>query len=194
MNKCPVCQMATLMEVLLEAELPARQCSNCGGVWVSSNDYLVWLKTLEDEPQQEPVINKQLPPTDSDKPTICPDCGRFLRRYRIWPDMEFHLDRCETCNGVWFDQLEWQAVKDLNLEHQVNAFFTRAWQDKIKQAEVRERLEQMYEERFGEEDYGRIQEIREWLQNHPKGPYLLAFLTDKEPYEIKTAVRMDGIR
>ncbi len=36
--------------------------------------------------------------------------------------------------------------------------------------------------------------IATWLQNHPKGTYLLAFLTDKEPYEIKTAVRMDGIR
>lgn len=185
MNKCPVCKKATLKQVFLESELPTRQCGDCGGIWISANDYLVWLKTLENEPQQEPVINTQIPQTDSQVATICPDCGRFLRRYRIWPHVEFHLDRCETCNGIWFDRHEWDAVKGMNLHHQVNAFFTRVWQDKLKEKEVRDRLEQMYVERFGVEDYGRVQEIRHWLQNHPKGHYLLAFLTDKEPYRIR---------
>lgn len=183
-HQCPVCQTATLNEITLETDLPAWQCHTCHGLWISANDYLVWLKTLADEPQHEPVVNEAALPGDSHKAVICPDCGHILRRYKIWPNVSFHLDRCATCNGVWFDQHEWDALKIRGWHKQVNAFFTRAWQENIREEEVRARLDKMYEERFGAEDYGRIREIRQWLTEHPKGIYLLAYLTDKDPYRI----------
>jgi hypothetical protein len=40
----------------------------------------------------------------------------------------------------------------------------------------------MYLGKFGAADYERIQEIRAWLQTHPNGGGLLAYLTDRDPY------------
>ena len=194
MNNCPVCKKTTLSHVTLENTLPARECTECHGIWISSNDYLMWIKTLEDEPQQETAVDDPLPATDSDQLTICADCGHILRRYKIWPDVDFHLDRCETCNGVWLDHNEWDALKDRLLHRQINTLFTHTWQEKIREEEVAALLERMYVERFGEEDYSRIQNIRGWIENHPKSAYLMAYLTDKEPLRIQSVFRVENLQ
>jgi hypothetical protein len=41
----------------------------------------------------------------------------------------------------------------------------------------------MYLDRFGTADYQRIRDIRAWLQGHPNGGSLLAYLTDRDPYK-----------
>jgi hypothetical protein len=38
-------------------------------------------------------------------------------------------------------------------------------------------------DRFGDEDYARIKEIRAWLEQHPQRGALIAYLSDKDPYE-----------
>lgn len=122
------------------------------------------------------------PVLDNRVAILCPDCGRFLRRFKIWPDIEFNLDRCGGCNGVWFDKHEWQTLKYYKLHHQVNMFFTDIWQQKLRNEEMKRHFEKMYREKFGVEDYQKIKAIRTWLEEHPSGGSLLAYLTDKDPY------------
>ena len=41
----------------------------------------------------------------------------------------------------------------------------------------------MYLDRFGPEDYRKVREIRTWLHSHPRGNSLLAYLSDRDPYQ-----------
>jgi hypothetical protein len=45
-------------------------------------------------------------------------------------------------------------------------------------------LDKLYLEKFGTEDYARIQEIGNWLRPHPQRAMLLAYLQANDPYKI----------
>jgi Zn-finger nucleic acid-binding protein len=113
---------------------------------------------------------------------LCAEYGRILRRWQIWPEVPFYLERCGHCTSVWFDQGEWQALRARNLYHQVHLFFSDIWQRELWAEEMKKRLDRVYRERFGGQDYARIQEIRAWLDQHPQRGALLAFLSDRDPY------------
>jgi hypothetical protein len=70
--------------------------------------------------------------------------------------------------------------------------FSDIWQERLQAEEQRRRLEKMYLERFGEEDYAKIKEIRAWLRGHPLGGALVAYLSDKDPY--RAISRPEGTR
>lgn len=182
MRKCPVCSTTELSRQFLEAGLPAYECRQCGGRWISANEYLAWAKTQNHPPVDEADIHTPTLRTDAARAIICPDCGHILRRYRIWPDVEFHLDRCGNCNGVWFDRDEWDALKVHHLHDKVNLFFTEPWQRRLREAEAHHRLEHMYLDRFGAADYAEIKRVRAWIRQHPHAAGLLAYLTDEDPY------------
>jgi hypothetical protein len=44
-------------------------------------------------------------------------------------------------------------------------------------------MRQIYFDRFGEEDYEEISRIRHWLETKTNREQLIAYLTDKDPYE-----------
>jgi Zn-finger nucleic acid-binding protein len=186
MKSCPVCNIQ-FSQTLLDRNLPAYKCSNCSGLWISSNEYLTWLSTTSTLPDDGAHIDQDFdtpyPIADNNQALLCPDCGRFLRRYQIWPNSNFYLDRCSTCNGIWFDRNEWQTLQTQNLHKDINVFFTHAWQEKLKSKEMEKRFKGMYLELFGEDDYQKVQDIRQWLYDHPNGNRLLAYLADREPYK-----------
>lgn len=185
MKMCPICS-TKLSRTLLESNLPALQCPNCHGMWISSNEYLTWVTT-----QSPPTFGGMdasqnfetpYPTSDNNKALLCPDCGRILRRFKIWPNHDFHLDRCQSCNGIWFDENEWQTLQSQNFHLQLNDFFTHAWQEKLRGQEMHLRFDKMYRDVFGSDDYDKVKEMRNWLIAHPNGNRLLAYLTDRDPY------------
>jgi Zn-finger nucleic acid-binding protein len=182
MKTCPVCQDTELTHGFLETGLPAYECHQCGGIWISANEYLTWVLVQELSATIKPAPDNSLPIPDTNQAILCPDCGRILRRYKIWPDIDFHLDRCGGCNGVWFDKNEWQVLKLNGLHNQINHFFTESWQRKLREEETRRRFEKMYREKFGPEDYAEVKRIKTWLTHHPLGSSLLAYLADQRPY------------
>jgi len=182
--KCPVCKIDSLSSITLVEDLPANQCPNCGGMWIDSNAYLAWWKGKGED---MPVIRTEAsmdPAWDVDELKLCPNSGHIMARYQILPDTEFYLDRCGHCNGIWFDKNEWDALVERNLHDNVNEFFTRPWQEHLHAAETRSRLEKLYLEKFGAEDYERIKRIREWLEDHPRKGMMFAFLQADDPYKI----------
>ncbi len=183
MKYCPVCNDIELRRILIEDDLPVHECRRCGGIWLSAYDYHIWLAEQDELPSQEADASDPLPVIDTDKLIVCPDCKRFLRRFKIWTDIDFHLDRCKHCNGVWFDKNEWQNLKRRNLHKQIHHFFTEPWQNKLRREETKKRFEKLYLDRFGAEDYAEIKRIKTWLAKHPQGPHLLAYLTDPNPYK-----------
>ena len=186
MNKCPVCKTDHLEQIFLEEDLPANKCNGCGGVWLRANEYLIWLrgrqKPLTGQPQWAGEKHEHALVADAALAKLCPDCGRFLRRYNVWPGSDLHLERCSTCNGVWFDCQEWQALKQKNLHDKITLIFTKHWQKRLREEESRRRFEKMYQDRFGEKDYDAIKRVRRWLDNNPQRSGLLAYLLDEHPY------------
>jgi hypothetical protein len=83
---------------------------------------------------------------------------------------------------VWFDRDEWAYLRSRSQHDEVHLFFSDPWQEKLRAEETRQRMEQIYLDRFGAEDYARLKELRAWLDQHPQRGALLAYLADKDPY------------
>ena len=185
MKRCPVC-IVELKSTLLVANLPAFSCPHCQGIWVSANEYMNWLTpnfiTSANDIDLDQPFETPYPIVDNNKALICPECGHIMRRFQIMPNHSFHLDRCRNCNGIWFDEHEWQTLKEQGLHRHLNLFFTHGWQGKLRGKEMYARFDAMYLEVFGADDYQEIKKLKQWFAEHPNGNRLLAFLTDKEPY------------
>jgi Zn-finger nucleic acid-binding protein len=168
----------------LYENLPANQCSNCNGIWVSSNQYLAWLR-LQKNPLPETSANEIIAPElHTDTLKLCPESGHIMKRFKVFPNVNFYLDRCSHCNSIWFDKDEWDVLVAHNMQDKVNQFFTAPWQDKLHEKETRANMEKIYRAKLGPEDYGRIQEVRAWLEDNPRRAMLIAFLQADDPFEL----------
>lgn len=185
MKLCPICSK-WLQRTLLESNLPAMRCPICQGKWISADEYLSWLTPQLARGLSEIDLAKEFeascPTANNDLVLICPDCSRLLRRFKIFPNHDFHLDHCQNCKGIWFDKNEWQTLQSHNFHLKLNHFFTEIWQEKLDSQDMQLRFDSMYHEVFGTVDYEKIKEIRAWIANHPRGERLMAYLTDRDPY------------
>jgi Zn-finger nucleic acid-binding protein len=150
---------------------------------VPAEPYLDWLAQQPKGSTNAAESPPPIPAFDSKRAMLCPDCGVILRRYKISGDLNFVLDRCGRCNGVWFDAGEWQSISVRGLHTQMHLFFTESWQRQLRQDAMRQSLEKMYRDRFGVADYEEIKRIRSWLAAHPQSASLKAYLTEKDPYQ-----------
>ncbi len=181
--KCPVCKQELLQRTTLESNLPAYQCAGCAGIWLQSNDYLAWLKAQGTAQPSKAAGEIPVPTWDLPTLKLCPDCKRIMLRFKILPNVDFYLDRCSHCNGVWFDKNEWEVLVARNLHDKVNQFFTEPWQLHVREEEAHSALDKFYSQKFGAADYAKLQEIRGWLQTHPLRAMFLAYLQADDPYK-----------
>jgi Zn-finger nucleic acid-binding protein len=111
---CPVCKEFQLGPIKLLEGLPANQCPNCNGVFIPSNAYMTWRRTLGSGlPEKEGAIEID-PSWDVKELKLCPTCGHIMARYKVFPDTDFYLDRCRNCNGIWLEYEEWEVLIDRN--------------------------------------------------------------------------------
>jgi len=182
-KKCPVCK-ETLQDITLEDGLPAQQCPRCEGIWISSNPYLAWLKRHGLDLPVKKGAEEDSTLWETKELKICPDCGRILSRFQVLSSPKLYLDHCGHCNGVWFDKGEWKFLTERNLHDNLNSFFTRPWQVHVQEENTFTVMDKLYREKFGETDYAKIREFREWLKDNPHRPILLAYLQAENPYKI----------
>ncbi len=182
--KCPVCKQPSLQLISLSESLPANQCSNCNGIWVSSNQYLAWVRLQEKPLPEKPADETIAPQLHTDTLKLCPESGRIMKRFKVFPSVDFYLDRCGHCNGIWFDSHEWDALVSMNMQDKVNQFFTAPWQDKLHKKESRANMDRIFRDKLGEEDYQRIREVRAWMEDNPRRAMLIAFLQADDPFEV----------
>jgi Zn-finger nucleic acid-binding protein len=121
------------------------------------------------------VIEHSSEETDS-RARLCPECGRLLRRAKVGRGIDFHLDRCGHCGGVWFDPNEWETLRRHGLHDDVHFVFSAAWQAEVARQD-RDTLHQKTLERMlGSQDLAEIHRIKHWLGEHPRRAELLAVL------------------
>lgn len=175
--QCPLCQKPTFGNKNLDENLQARECSKCGGYWISSSRYHKWLETHGQALPEKPLTEVGLTVEDSQSAKLCPECGRIMIKYKVGHGVTFYLDRCAGCGGVWLDKNEWEVLKSRNLHDDLHCIFTTHWQQGVLAEETAKRLESIYAEKFGA-DYEEINRFKGWLEDRPAKSEILAFLSD----------------
>jgi Zn-finger nucleic acid-binding protein len=177
---CPACDRPTLVQQPLEPGLDALQCGTCHGAWVRLKSYLAWRERQQSADGDANATDAPLTASPSapvaNQLRRCPDCRAILGRWRVGHGASFQIDRCAQCDGTWFDDSEWQALRALGLAPQLLAVFSPEWQQGVRRAEQAEAQERRFVERLGDEDIARAREIREWLATHPRRAEVLAYL------------------
>jgi Zn-finger nucleic acid-binding protein len=192
---CPVCKNAELREQELETNLKTSCCDQCGGHWVPSSQYWDWrggqggaeTEPEENVPSSETAIEEdgssEIVVEDHKEAKICPECSHILTRRPVGRGLDFSLDRCGTCGGLWFDKNEWQVLKRHGLHEEVHFIFSAAWQAQVAKADKTRAYEERLQRLLGTEEFARAVEVRQWLQAHPHRNSLLAFLSQPDDGE-----------
>src|SRR6266511_932032 len=175
--KCPVCKSPELRATDLEAGLTFFNCPECRGNWLRGAQYWKWLPQRSDQDSGLSLV-------EPDIHIDCPECRFRMVKYLVGHGFSFTIDHCEGCKGVWLDRNEWEALRERNLHDDLNSMFTSFWQDAAEKEARKKRLERIYVSRFGPHDYAEIERVRAWLATRPNKQDLLAYLTDKDPFDV----------
>ncbi len=175
---CPACRHSGLIRMELDEHLMAYECSACHGHWISSRDYFYYLDKKSEILPEKAYDDIEPDHQDSLQAKICADCGGLLTKFRVGHGIDFYLDYCGKCQGVWLDHNEWQSLKNRNLHDEINRIFTTKWQNQLRAEHVQQHLDRIYRERLGD-DFERVQQFRAWLTNHPQESLIRAYLRER---------------
>jgi Zn-finger nucleic acid-binding protein len=201
MHTCPACKSVRLQQVDLEPGLKAHRCPQCRGEWIPFADYLPWVEsgapvgapaggeTTGDSETPGELFVGSGPGTavggagaaataTGAKVKLCPECGRFLRRYGLGMGIEFEVERCGGCAGVWSDRGKWPRLRDAGAHARLHLLFSDAWQTKLKEEQIRKRQEDRVRSILGDEDFERARLFKEWVDSHRQRATLRAFLAE----------------
>ena len=194
--KCPACKDMTLEDFELEPGLAAARCGGCGGQWVNGAGYLRWVEARGPKPPGGASAGAAEATgsgggdgtpagqavNDNRKAKLCPECGRFLTRAKVGRGLDFLLDRCGSCGGIWFDAGEWEALRARGLHDDAHFVFSDAWQADVLRRDREAQHDRLLAQKVGEADWAEIKRVRAWLDGHPHRTALYAVLMrDVEP-------------
>jgi Zn-finger nucleic acid-binding protein len=175
---CPVCKPERTLEPapLEEGKLSARRCPSCNGHFIRSADYWRWRAIAGDNLPAQPAAAEARAATEASGLRLCPDCSHVMGRYKVGHGVGFTVDRCRNCEGAWLDGGEWEALRVRNLHDDLPRIFDDEWQRAVKREVQEQTTEESFRRRLGDDDYRRAQELRAWLDPHPKRSELFAYL------------------
>ncbi|MDA0321205.1 MAG: zf-TFIIB domain-containing protein [Verrucomicrobia bacterium] len=184
MTKCPVCKRQGMTRVATGDGLSVLACDACGGQWLSRKDYEAWLSAHGETLPEKAYSEVKFDIEDVHDAKVCPDCSRFLLKYRVGHGLDFYVDHCGSCGGVWLDKHEWNALKDKNLHDEIHRVFSTHWQADVRKEQMSDCLDSVYRSRFGEKDYEMARQVRSWIQASEDRDALIRFLADDDPYAV----------
>jgi len=179
---CPVCISTELISTELESNLTSSNCPNCGGNWIRGAEYWKWIEAHGSGHAERIQYEESLHLAQPGKPIDCPECRFRMVKFLVGRGLTFTVDHCEGCKGIWLDRNEWEALKKRNLHDDLNSIFTSFWQSGAQRERRKQKFEEIYTNRFGADDYAEIKRIRWWLESKTNREELLAFLTDRDPF------------
>ena len=180
MALCPLCDDSTLVHTMLTENLPGYSCGKCLGTLVSLVAYRSWREnTGRERLPATPAAMPDVDTPDSVAAKKCPKCRSLMSKYRISAEKTNRLDYCPHCDEVWLDDGEWQLVEGLALSGDFARLFTRAWQNMVK-VELTGAMEAERLRTLLGGDYERVEQVRDWVQAHPRRLEILARLARRK--------------
>lgn len=177
--KCTSCKEGQLTPSFIEGQFRAHTCSNCDGNWILIEDYVAW---KERNPQFVFNESVQCEPEESKSALLCPVTGTIMRKLRLSTSTEHKIDYSASVGGVWLDKGEWQLLKSEGLAGSLNAILTAHWQKNIRINSTKDNFAEIYKEKFGEQAYQKVKELRAWLDQQANKADLRAYLLAEDPY------------
>jgi Zn-finger nucleic acid-binding protein len=110
---------------------------------------------------------------------ICAECGKLLSRYRVGHGVNFCIDRCAGCGGIWFDDNEWELLQQNHLEDRVHLVFSTAWQAQILHEHHERAIEERLIARIGAQGFSELKRITEWIHAQPRRQEMRAYLLER---------------
>jgi len=180
MAQCPQCADSTLVHALLTDDLAGYSCGKCLGTLVSLAAYRAWRESAgRNRLPETPAAVPDLDAPDSIAAKKCPKCRSLMSKYRISAEKTNRLDYCPHCDEVWLDDGEWQLVEGLARSGNFARVFTQAWQSSVR-GEVTEAMEADRLRGVLGADYERVEQLREWIVDHPQRLAILAQLARRK--------------
>ncbi len=178
--KCPVCESIHLKQEALLPGLAGFACGGCAGVWVDRERYEMWRSgkstaVLAAGAEVKGIDAAALDVEDVSKAKLCPQCGHLLFPYRVGRGVDFRIDYCGACGGVWCDHNEWLALCEKGLHNKLHDIVSERWQLDLRCADLQRVREAAYEKRLGGA-YPKSVEVREWLVGQKDKDLILAYL------------------
>lgn len=181
--RCPIHPNTALEHHVIEPGITVKKCPKCGGIWMPMAAYWSWRKTLE-----APLPNldaeqggNDVELIDSEAGKRCPFDGAFLIRHKVGHGIDFHIDRCGRCGGVWLDAGEWEELQRRQMHDDLHLIFTSSWQAEVRRQRRTKAEEDLLVRRLGNSDYKKAVETKRWIDSHKENetlPALLGFLLD----------------
>lgn len=178
--KCVKCKSTELKPANLEQGLNCERCDDCGGSWVSLNNYMNWHDKNASQANMD-VVDNNVNIDDSSTVLICPICNQIMGKFRVGAQITHRIDQCANCGGFWLDKGEWEYLKNFHLHTSINTIFTDTWQRKIREDTVKRNAEKRYLTKFGVVTYQQAKELREHLIGNPFKNRIIAYLMNPDP-------------
>jgi len=154
--------------VEFEPGLIAASCTNCNGALLSLIQYRYWLDNHAKRKVDLKTRDKNEIYQEPEGARICPKCRKLMSKYRIGSATNNRLDLCSHCDEAWLDRGEWALLRELDLDIKLPSVFTEAWQRNIRKEKQLDKLKEHFVKEFGENDFEKITEFKEWLDTHPE--------------------------
>lgn len=183
MMRCTSCSDGVLKPSFIDELFRAHTCSSCGGNWILIQDYLAWKeRNPEHDFSEKLTASDGSGVTESKQAMLCPASGVLMQKFQICAGNEHRLDYSAAVGGLWLDRGEWELLKAEGLAGSLNAVVTQQWQKKIRQDSAKGNFAELYRQKFGEDLYSKVKEVREWLQSQEQKADIRAYLLAEDPY------------
>jgi Zn-finger nucleic acid-binding protein len=165
---------------MLTENLAAYSCGKCLGTLVSLASYRAWREsTGRNRLLVTPAAVPDADAADSVAAKKCPKCRSLMSKYRVSSEKANRLDHCPHCDEVWLDEGEWRLVEGLALSGDFTRVFTQPWQNTVH-IEITEAMEAERLSTLLGADCERVEDMRSWIQAHPRRLEILARLARRK--------------
>jgi Zn-finger nucleic acid-binding protein len=187
LHLCPKCKTATL-NALSTARTPPRseaspvppsRCTSCAGVWMPKGALSPELEPADGAPAASAPADKAPAGADA-KVGFCPAGHGLLIRARVeTPKAAFHLDRCGTCAGIWFDAGEWAALAATEWLHHVDDLWDPIYKKRMREERSRKQHVDALAQALGATLAQQVAQLAGELKKHPHRSLAVAYLLDE---------------
>lgn len=174
--QCVCGQPAEFQRAQLAPGLPSMTCASCHGHWLLLDDHEKWASSQSDVIHASPMVMADMPVDAEKRVRQCPQCARLMTRLRVGASVNFRVDGCVTCHGLWLDAGEWDAIDFLGLSRRIGHIMSDEWQKGVQDEEAQSRREAQLRLRYGDACMDELVRIRQWLQGQPDRDTLLTLL------------------
>ena len=179
--KCISCKNGELMIAEKDKELIVKECNSCKGFWIPAFNYAKYSAKhpplLRDKniPEYKAYKNEK----DTAEAKICPDCGRITEKAIVGYGMDFYIDRCPHCHGIWLDDNEWNKLVENSLENMINYMFSESWKRRSIEYLANKKWADNIVNRIGDGTFLKVLDIIEWLKSQDYKDDILAFMLNE---------------